>query len=188
MTNSKLNDKIWLTSKSRKRAEERCRTYERHWSFVLVLGSFLLSGIALFDDRFPLNTPTQQLSISLSILLIFTSMVIAGFKFGELAAMHRQCYLRLDKLAASASPDDERSLEYHSILEGYPNHSPLDYHKLVIDETFLTGKKLFNPDGSKLTWSFVMLLNVVRHYLMLLVLPGTLIVLLIVGARQVLLW
>jgi hypothetical protein len=154
---------IWLTSRSRMNAEKRFRKYDR--VSHLLLSWLSLSVIAWAVVRGSI-TSTAHLDIYTAILSVFVfafSVVIFGFRFGETAAQHRECYLRLQKLHDGEFNDDELTRQYHEILGGYGNHSDWDYESLILDRTLYSSRKVWGRDGQKISWTGPML---VKHLLL----------------------
>ncbi|MEO0666714.1 MAG: SLATT domain-containing protein [Pseudomonadota bacterium] len=158
-----IRNAIWLTSRGRMHAEKRFRKYDR--VAHLMLSWLSLSVIAWAVVRGSI-TSTAHLDIYTAILSVFVfafSVGIFGFRFGETAALHRECYLRLQKLYDSEFEGNELKRQYYEILGGYGNHSDWDYESLILDRTLIGGRKVWGRDGEEITWTGSIL---VKHFLL----------------------
>jgi hypothetical protein len=154
----------WITSKSRMYAEKRLRLYD--WVAHLLLSWLSLSVIAWSVVRSSVENGAliDLYSAILSVFVFAFSVIVFGFKFGEGAAQHRECYLRLQKLLDSGASSDEFTQQYHEILAGYGNHGSWDYESVVLSLTLFNKREgqeraLQGKDGSSIVWSWVMLLK-----------------------------
>lgn len=154
----------WITSKSRMYAEKRLRLYD--WVAHLLLSWLSLSVIAWSVVRSSVENGAliDLYSAILSVFVFAFSVIVFGFKFGEGAAQHRECYLRLQKLLDSGVSSDEFTQQYHEILAGYGNHGSWDYESLVLSLTLFNKREgqeraMQGKDGSSIVWSWVMLLK-----------------------------
>lgn len=152
-----IAEKIWLTAKIRMRAESRLREYDRVSNLMIVAMSVLVIGINLFQDSLPKWFPASEYTILLAVFILAMSLVVYGFHFGATATLHRECYLRLQRLKDAGMTDQELTKEYHDVLSAYPNHSHLDYESLIVDETFFRKEELFDAGGKQLKWTWAML-------------------------------
>ena len=173
---SQIRDRIWLTTKSRIYAERRHRRYDVVSHIVLALLSVIVIAITLLRDELPQAAPLDAYTVVYSVFILAASIVVFGFKFGETATLHRQCYLRLQQLHDSTDPDDLLVLRYHDILSSYPNHSDCDYESLVIGRTFPKSEGMSQPDGTAISWSVGMLIRWLAHQVMFWALPSALLV------------
>jgi len=138
-------DNIWITKKCRMNAETRLNRYSTLAHLLTTYYSLLLIVFTVAN-----NSPDQyfpKISLCLSIAILCLSLVMHGFKFGERALMHRQCYLSLNEILSSSSTDVEKISKYTSIIDGYPNHSHIDYVSLIVINNFSSIKKLKNSEG-----------------------------------------
>ena len=156
---SQIRDRIWLTTKSRIYAERRYRRYDIVSHIVLALLSVIVIAITLLRDELPQAAPLDAYTVVYSVFILAASIVVFGFKFGEIATLHRECYLRLQQLHDSTDEDDALVGSYHDILSSYPNHSDCDYESLVISRTFPKSGSMSRPDGTAISWTAVMLIR-----------------------------
>lgn len=131
---------IWLTCHSRMFAEKRYRSYT-YISHLLL--SWLALGVIAWAVVHTLQTSDALLdtySAILSVLVFALSIIVFGFRFGETATLHRECYLRLQKLHDSESDTARLIHEYHEILGAYPSpvrwpghrsSSPVSCHRVA---------------------------------------------------------
>lgn len=138
-------------------AEKRFRKYD-------IVSHLLLSWLSLSVITWSVVrstiTSTAHLDIYTAILSVFVfafSVVIFGFRFGETAAQHRECYLRLQRLHDGSFTDEELTRQYHESLASYGNHSDWDYESLILDRTLFSSRKIWARDGQDITWTTYML-------------------------------
>jgi len=154
----------WITSKSRMYAEKRLRLYD--WMAHLLLSWLSLSVIAWSVARSSVENGAliDVYAAILSVFVFAFSVIVFGFKFGEGAAQHRECYLRFQKLLDAEVPEEDFIQQYHEILAGYGNHSSWDFESLVLSSTLFNKRKgqenaIQGKDGSGIVWSWTMLLK-----------------------------
>lgn len=137
-------------------AEKRHKTYNKTSHMLLSYYALLLIFFSIFTDTLSTLVPLSQINIALLTAIFGAALIIHGFKFGETARLHRECYLRLQRLIACV--DDEKKLteQYHEIIAGYPNHSDNDYDDLIIDRTLVKNETLHNSKG-EVRWTALML-------------------------------
>ena len=126
-------------------AETRLNRYSTLAHLLTTYYSLLLIVFTVVNEN-----PDQyftKISLCLSIAILCLSLVMHGFKFGERALMHRQCYLSLNDILSSSSTNEEKISKYTSIIDGYPNHSHIDYVSLIVLNKFSSIKKLKNSEG-----------------------------------------
>lgn len=153
---------VWLTLKSRMHAENRYKSYSLVSHLLLSYYALIMIFISIFSNNLPPYLPLTQINIALSTAILSASLIIYGFKFGETAQLHRECYLRLQRLLALV--DDEKILveKYHEIISGYPNHSTNDYDDLVIDRTLTKKGTLGNSKGPVRWTGWMLFKKIVR--------------------------
>lgn len=161
-----IRTKIWLTSKTRMQAEKRYATYDLVLNLVLCLYSTILIGITVFADNINPNVPVAAYTIILSVAIVVSSALIFGFGYGKVSVLHRECYLRLEKLYSSKLDDEQIENMYHEVLAAYPNHSPIDYDRLILNYTGYNSKILKDSSGANLSSNFYMFFrSMLRHIL-----------------------
>ncbi|WP_083464290.1 SLATT domain-containing protein [Phaeobacter sp. 11ANDIMAR09] len=169
--NIEVKDRIWITCKSRIYAERRFRRYDVISHLALSMLSIIVIAITLLRDLLPAEVPLDAYTVVYSVFILAASIIVFGFKFGEIATLHRECYLRLQRLHDSNENASELLQQYHDILSSYPNHSDTDYESLVIGRTFPNKKNMHSPTGTPISWSFWMLVRWAIHHLLLVILP-----------------
>lgn len=152
-----IKHRIWLTSKSRMQAEKRYAMYDNVSHIILCVFSIILIGIAVFSKRFPENVPVDAYTIWFSVWVIVFSVAVFGFGFGKKAVLHRECYIRLQKLHDSRSKAQVIESEYHDIISSYPNHSDSDFDRLILNRTLFNSAGITDPKGNSLNWNWIML-------------------------------
>lgn len=135
-------DNIWLTSKTRMQAEKRYKKYSLISHLFLSYYALLLIFLSIFSKSITTPLPLSQINIALATAIFGASLIVYGFKFGETAQSHRECYLRLQRLIALENDEHELTAQYHEIIAGYPNHSASDYEDLIIDRTLIKNEPL----------------------------------------------
>jgi hypothetical protein len=145
--NLSIADNIWLTSKARVHAEKRYKKYSLISHLLLSYYALLMIFLTIFSESFISTLPLSQISIALSVSVFAASLIVYGFKFGETAQLHRECYLRLDKLLALENDNQKLKEQYHEIIAGYPNHSDNDFDDLVVDRVIWRKAPLNNSKG-----------------------------------------
>ena len=158
-----IKARIWLTSKSRMNAEARFRKYNQITHILLCLLSVILISITVLSGSLPAQVPVDAYSVVFSVFILAFSIVVFGFNFGETSVLHRECYLSLQKLYDSRDSAEEIERNYHSILSSYPNHSNLDYERLVLSKTFPQKKGMSDPNGVPISWDMWMLIKQCFH-------------------------
>lgn len=163
---------IWITCKTRMQAEKRLKFYSlfsllalNYFSFIIVV-SAIFSGV--LSERVPFF---NEINISMSVALLASSLLFQGFKFDDVARLHRECYLRLQKLLEAPGERTEILGQYYEVLAEYPNHAPRDYDDLVIDRTLFRDKPIWDQSGPVRWTGFMVakkLFRMTLFYLMLL--------------------
>lgn len=166
-----IRDRIWITAKSRIYTEKRYRQYDIMSHLVLSMLSAIVISLTLFKDILPQGAPLETYTIVYSIFILIASVVVFGFRFGETATLHRECYLQLHRLNDSKQDTAEVVRCYHDILSSYPNHSDLDYESLVLGRTFPNSKGLKRLDGTDINWTWGMLFRWCIHQITFWVFP-----------------
>ena len=155
---SNLKDRVWLTSKSHIFAEVRFNLYDVTSHIFLTSMSLLMIIAAIFYQEFATHIPYfDKITVTISLIIFTTSLIIYGFKFKEIANLHRECYLKLQALEREFDNNPEPEKIYQTILDQYPNHSPRDYEELILARTCFGNETLSNG-GREITWTFWMLL------------------------------
>lgn len=157
-------NKIWITSKTRMQAETRYKTYSLTSHLLLSHYALLMVVFSIFSDSITTSLPLAQINIALSTAIFGVSLIVYGFKFGQTAQLHRECYLRLQRLIALVDDERELKAQYHEIIAGYPNHSAKDYDDLIIDRTLMKNESIYNSNGP-VNWTYSMLARKIVHFL-----------------------
>ena len=154
-----IRDRLWITAKSRMVAEVRLNRYDL--ASHLILSYYALTNIlaAIFSDALATHvTYFNEITIVVAVVTFAASLIVYGFKFEHTAALHRDCYLRLDELRTMGLKNEEIEKRYHALLAGNPNHSERDYETLVIERTFFKNQDMWNVSG-QVKWNYWMLLR-----------------------------
>lgn len=154
-----IKNRIWLTSKTRMEAEKRYAMYDNVAHIILCVFSVSLIGLTVFSSRISENVPLDAYAIWFSVWVITFSVVVFGFAFGKTSILHRECYIRLQKLYDSRADAKEIEHAYHDIISSYPNHSDTDFDRLILNRTLFHSAELTDPRGNSLTWNWFMLLK-----------------------------
>jgi hypothetical protein len=149
MTVNDPTGNVWLTSKARMEAEGRFRRYDTYSHLLLAWYSLCLLFLAIFESSLHPNfvfLKNNELLIFLSVFILVISIFAMSQKYGEVAMKFRDCYLELDDILKTKNPQEIKFL-YPSILKKYPNHSSLDYRKVLFQRITLNGQKLKDEFG-----------------------------------------
>lgn len=167
-----LRQRIWITAKSRMYAEKRFRTYDVLSHIYLCFLSFIAICLAVFSEFFAQIMPLYQVSVVVSVFIFGASIVIFGFSFGELAVLHKQCYIRLQEIESDYSLSyDHLHAAYSKINSAYPNHSTADYEQFILERTLLHGRSVgqsFAGTG-EVNWTSFMLVKYFARWFGLLI-------------------
>jgi len=145
---TKARDNIWLTSKTRMHAERRFKKYNLISHMLLSYYALLLITLSIFSDTIATSIPISKINLALSAAIFGASLVVHGFKFGETAQLHRECYLRLQRLISLEDDEQKLNEKYHEIIVGYPNHSARDFDDLIFERVFIKKEPLHNAEGA----------------------------------------
>lgn len=141
-----IAENIWITSKSRMNSEKRNRLYGTAAHVLLHYFATLLVVHSIIHPQADSLEQYEQANTILSIAVLVASLVVHGFKFGEKAQLHRDCYLRLQKLTSEESRKKQLVVGYNEILAGYPNHHDRDYEDLIISR-HREGRPIYDSTG-----------------------------------------
>lgn len=126
------DENIWLTSRTRMISEARCRRLGQYGNLLVAWYSLWLIGLTIYDL---FDESDQQLGVALVILSVFVfalSLIMPSMGFEERASRFRECYLRLQRLLSEDISAKEKTQRYHDILEGYANHTTLDWDIMLV--------------------------------------------------------
>lgn len=115
-------------------AERRNRFLEIYFHLLLAFYSVVGIGNSILGNSTGVQVDGAIL-LYVSILTLSISLIIFGFKFGELAARHRTCYLTLQRIT-EPSFNGDLSEKYISTFENLPNHLYIDFLRLAIQYPF----------------------------------------------------
>ncbi|MEO0451234.1 MAG: SLATT domain-containing protein [Pseudomonadota bacterium] len=149
-----LRNRIWLTSKARKFAEHKCHQRNVSLHFVVFISTVTVIGFSVFQDDFCSPAAASKAITSVSVLLLAISIFLFGQRFGERAVMHRECYLRLDRLRDQSESAEELAREYANVLHAYPNHTSADFDSFVYSEIVLNRRSVTDPSGEEYKATF----------------------------------
>ena len=160
----RIKNSIWITSHSRMVAEKRYRTYDNVSSFLLSWLSLSVLAWAVVHTSAAPNAFLDTYTALVSVFVFAFSIITFGFRFGETAVLHRECYLRLQKLHDCGDTEQDVISQYHEILAGYANQGDNDFDALVIQRTLLTKREIRGGDGNPIVWTGAMLAGfLIRH-------------------------
>lgn len=162
---AEITNKIWLTSKARIYSEKRYRSYDHLSHLLLCLLSIIVIAITIVRSRLDLHNWIDEYTLIFAVTILAFSLVVYGFRFGEKATLHRECYLRLQRLHDCKHDIEDVARQYHEIIAAYPNHQPIDYEHLVLDRTLFNRRSLVGPDNKEIVWTFSMLAKWLVHLL-----------------------
>ncbi len=148
---------VWLTAKARMEAEKRLKLYDVVSHLVLIWYSLWLLCLTVFSKSFEPFVGAigiGELATFLSASVLVLSVTTWGFKFGTKAALHRDCYLELERLLANSSADKDSDTEYAEIKKRYPNHSTYDLDAVFFRRILIRGEEIENSRG-KVTFGFL---------------------------------
>ena len=160
MPKKPLNDTktaIWITSKCRMQSERRFRRYNVTSHLLLSWLSLSVISWAVARGSIEQSTYLDIYTAIMSTFIFAFSIIVFGFRFGETAAQHRECYLKLMKLYDGNLPDEDLKRQYQEVLGAHENHSTWDYESLILDRTLLKNDNLWTSSESKISWTPIML-------------------------------
>lgn len=133
-----LQDKIWITRKSRIEASERLLRNDFHSHLIVNYYALYVVIISVYD----LNSTQVDLSLLAvigSILVLTTSIFITSKNFKERSNFLKTCYLKLEFIQEkikSLSESEKKSKyleiseEYNDVLRNSENHLSVDFTKI----------------------------------------------------------
>jgi hypothetical protein len=139
--------------------ETRYRTYDTVSSFLLSWLSLSVLAWAVVHSPQPPSPFLDTYTALLSTFVFAFSIITFGFRFGETAVLHRECYLRLERLIACEKDEEILVCQYHEILAAYGNHSNKDFEALVLQRTLFTGREVRGGDNKTIEWTTAMLVK-----------------------------
>lgn len=155
-----LLNRIYTTELCHIRAEKRNRWNEVFFHLSLAAYSACSISISFISKKYA-ALPTGEALTATSILTFAISLIVYGFKFGETAAKHRDCYLGLQRLRGRKWTSVQKlSDEYINLLAYFPNHNSIDFLNSVVTRPFSRTQDKENSIGNKFTLSF----GQVGHY------------------------
>ena len=139
---------MWITERCHMNAERRNRRYELYFHLLLAFYSIAAIGHQILSNGKE-GILGSDVFLFLSVCTLSLSLLIFGFKFGETAAQHRACYLKLQDLRHQFMSIEELNESYVSAIGSLPNHTKRDFHNVVIGNVFKKTQELQKSDGSK---------------------------------------
>ena len=135
-----LQDKIWITRKSRIEASERLLNINFHSHLLINYYATFVVIISVYD----LYDKQKDLSLLIvlgSILVLMLSIFISTKNFKERSNFLKTCYIKLELIQdkINSLTDAERKSKYIEISEAYndillnsENHLPVDFTKVKL--------------------------------------------------------
>jgi len=136
----RLQDKIWVTRKSRIEASERLLRNDLHSHLLINYYALFVVIIAVYD-LYDNKANLTLLSVISSILVLTTSIFISSKNFKERSNFLKSCYLKLELIQEkikSLSDDEKKSKyyevseEYNDVLRNSENHLSVDFTKIKL--------------------------------------------------------
>ncbi|MBF5095556.1 SLATT domain-containing protein [Azospirillum sp. INR13] len=141
-----LYDRIWITSKTRMISERRYLSYDLAAHLMINTLSAVMLLASIYPQEIGSIIPGfSKINVACSILLFAISLIVYGFKFGEKAARHRECYLKLQDLIEHEMPHHQMAEKYSAIMECYPNHASRDYFDLIFERCNVQNNPICSP-------------------------------------------
>lgn len=141
----RLNDRIWLTRKSRLKAATRLEWNAAYSNFFNAYYAMFSVIFAVLEIKGQSDYKFQLLIAS--VITLTSSVYLTSVRFSDRAREMKECYILLHSLVQRANrlfhglPDgevltsdddkkEERLIcdEYECILDSFENHSPCDYY------------------------------------------------------------
>lgn len=135
-----LQNKIWITRKSRIEASERLLRNDFHSHIIINLYATFVLIISIYD-LYSTKIDLSLLAVIGSILVLITSIFISSKNFKERSNYLKTCYIKLDKLQSKINYLSEQekkskmleiSEEYNDILLNSENHLHVDFTKIKL--------------------------------------------------------
>ena len=130
---TKIEDKIWITSKARIQAEKRLISTSFHSRMILLWYSFCAAGVAIYNlSADDVGEVQEAVLVIYSVLILAASSFVQGSRLGERAENMKQCYVKLQYLLRNVELKNidkaTASVEYTEVLQSYENHKLSDYY------------------------------------------------------------
>lgn len=138
--------RIYSTAKTRMLAESRCRRIALILNLSVAWYTLWIIVLSIYDLKATSDNENTVGLVVLSVIVFALSLVVPGLALEEKASRHRECYLRLQRLEADSLQADTKLQRYFDILEGYPNHSDLDWDLMLVSAA-MRKEQLTNSRG-----------------------------------------
>lgn len=141
-----LDDKLWMTKKSRMNAEKRLISNANFFNIANIYYSVfiaIISIISIVTD----NTVYSLVSVILSVTLTITISFSSSLNYKERAEKMKKNYIDINKLEIQLKYTNENDelkkieLEYNNLLNNVENHIEFDYFKAKINNNEKLNKK-----------------------------------------------
>lgn len=141
-----LDDKLWMTKKSRMNAEKRLISNANFLNIANIYYSVfiaIISIISIVTD----NTVYSLVSVILSVTLTITISFASSLSYKERAEKMKKNYIDINKLEIQLKYTNENDelkkieLEYNNLLNNVENHIEFDYFKAKINNNEKLNKK-----------------------------------------------
>lgn len=149
-----LSNKIWITRKSRIRAEDRLRKNDFLTQLLVNYYTLIVVGLSiwtLYD-----SSHAQLISVLLiiaSVLLFGLSIFLTSRDFRGRSLAFKDCYIKLDELynetellkaiSVNLSPQkiNELQKKYNDIIYSVENHTSIDYFGVLNDTNKISARQ-----------------------------------------------
>lgn len=160
-----LKSRIWITERCHMKSEKRNRFLEYY--FHVTLAAYALASIAISLSRGEsAETELGSVLTFTSVCTLSVSLLIFGFKFGEVAAQHRSCYLELQKIRIDGTDNiSDLNIKYIKVLSYYPNHSTGDYMSIIVSNIFSSTQDAKDAKGDNVKISLHRRISYASYYL-----------------------
>ena len=129
---SNISDKIWITGRTRMGSEARLRRQATLWNLLIVWYTVALSCLSVYQLVAEPNSNRNVVSTIMAIIVMSLSIFIPTLGFERKADQFRACYLRLQRLSDTVNDPATLCVQYHEILENFPNHPTHDWIALLV--------------------------------------------------------
>lgn len=155
-----LDDKLWITKKSRMNAEKRLISNANFLNIANVYYSVFIAIISIISIVTN-NTGYSLVSVILSVTLTITISFASSLNYKERAEKMKKNYIDINQLEIQLKYTNENDelkkieLEYSNLLNNVENHIEFDYFKALLNNNEKLNRKQFISYWSHLIFSFL---------------------------------